>query len=54
MTMTCPHCEQASTEEAWPFCSYCQLFVIDIEELNLSPEALLSAWRCNRKIDLLQ
>jgi len=43
--IACPHCEQASDKKAWPFCSSCGLFVIDIEQLDLSPQAVISVWR---------
>jgi hypothetical protein len=40
----CPHCEQHTDPKKWPFCSWCRLFIIELDRLNLSPTAPFLDW----------
>lgn len=46
----CPHCEQTPARAAWPFCSWCGLFLVELDELDLSPQADVEVWRKITKI----
>lgn len=35
----CAVCGERFNPEAYPFCSYCQSFLVEIEDLDLSPQA---------------
>ena len=50
----CPHCDHGSSNAwTWPFCSFCWLFVIPMDELDLSPVAELWHWHDDPRISLL-
>lgn len=40
----CPHCDQTPAKERWPFCSWCGLFLIDADRLDLSPNSPIYQW----------
>ena len=46
----CPHCNQEPARAAWPFCSWCGLFLVELDELDLSPQADVQVWRKITKI----
>ena len=35
----CAVCGERFNPESYPFCSYCQSFLVEIEDLDLSPNA---------------
>lgn len=37
----CRECEELVDETAWPFCVGCGILLVDMEELDLSPDAPL-------------
>jgi hypothetical protein len=49
----CPHCQETSSRNTWPFCSYCRLFVVPMDELDLSPRADLLHWHDEPRLELL-
>lgn len=46
ITGKCPACGEKFNPEQYPLCSYCGAFLVDIEDLDLSPKAdLLTIYR---------
>ncbi len=39
----CSTCSEKFNPDAYPFCSYCGAMLVDIEDLDLSPDAPLDA-----------
>jgi len=46
----CSVCSEKFDPQSYPFCSYCQSFLVEIEDLDLSPEAdLVTIFRKNEE-----
>ncbi len=43
--MKCPHCNQEPNKKAWPFCSWCKLLLVEMDELELDPKAEIPTWK---------